>query len=71
MERIEVPNWMKEEAPVNAYVCELVNTALAHNPKMTLAEFATMLDMANKQWSYERMTEIVQKQFEGGRYEPR
>ena len=63
--RIEVPTWMKEEEPVCAYVCELINAALAHDPKMTLQTFAETLDMANKQWSYERIKAIVKQQFKG------
>ena len=66
MERIEVPNWMKEEAPVNAYVCELINAALDFNENMSLKEFAKTLDIANKQWSYERIKAIIKAQFEGG-----
>lgn len=63
---IEVPNWMKEEEPVSAYVCELINAALACDPKMTLQTFAETLDMANKKWSYERIKEIVSQQFAEG-----
>lgn len=64
--RIEIPNWMKKEAPVSAYVCDLINAALAFKSDMTLAEFAQTLDMANKQWSYERIMEAVKMQFAEG-----
>lgn len=64
MDKIEVPNWMKKEEPVSAYVCELINAALVFDPKMTLQTFAETLDAANKQWSYERIREIVMSQFE-------
>ena len=65
--RIIVPGWMKEETPIVASFCELVNFALEDNPRMTLAEFAEKLNDANISATLERLEAVEERQFEEGK----
>lgn len=60
---IVVPGWMKEETPIVASFCELVNFALEDNPRMTLAEFAEKLNDANMSAALERLEAAEERQF--------
>ena len=62
---IVVPGWMKEETPIVASFCELVNFALEDNPDMTLAEFAEKLNDANMSAALERLEAVEKRQFQG------
>lgn len=64
---ILVPGWMKEETPIVASFCELVNFALEDNPDMTLAEFAEKLNAANISAALERLEAVEERQFEEGK----
>lgn len=61
--RIVVPEWMREETPLVAQFCELVNYALEGNPDMSLATFAEILHGENVRVSLERLEAIEAKQF--------
>jgi hypothetical protein len=61
--RIAVPGWMKEETPLTAQFCELVNFALEGDPDMSLAAFAEILHTENVRASVERLEAIEAKQF--------
>ena len=62
---IIVPGWMKEQAPIVASFCELVNYALEDNPHMALAEFAEKLNDANISATLERLEAAEEQQFQG------
>ena len=64
MSAITVYAWMKEETPLAANFCELVNDALQMNPNMSLAQFASVLDGANKENALARVRAAEQQQFE-------
>ena len=61
--RISVPEWMKQETPVTAQFCELVNFALETNPTMSLAAFAEILHEENVRATVERLEAVEAKQF--------
>lgn len=63
--KITIPQWMKDELPINAGFCELVNMALDENPNMTLAEFAKSLDELNKEETLERVINAELEQLGG------
>ena len=63
--RIVVPGWMKDEAPIVAHFCELVNFALEGNLDVTLVEFADILSDENMRASLERLEAVEKRQFQG------
>ena len=63
---ILIPSFMKEETPIAAGFCEIVNAALKENPNMSLAEFAQGLNEVNKERALERLQKAIEKQFKGG-----
>lgn len=63
MKKIVIPKWLREESPVCAGFCEVINAALEENEKMSLLEFAEALSEANKEKSLERLERAERKQF--------
>jgi hypothetical protein len=68
MSKIAIPRWLKEENPITAGFCELINECLDYNPKMSLADFATLLSETNIERSMQRIQKAEEKQFSGGAY---
>lgn len=65
--RILLPSWMKEERPLTAQFCELVNFALESDPDMSLAAFAEQLNEVNMEEARNRLQAIIEKQFQARR----
>ena len=63
--RITIPNFLYEETPILAGVCEMINCVLAENPNMSLKEFAKGIDEANKETAKERLEKAIEKQIGG------
>ena len=63
---VNIPNWMKKDAPMCAEFCELINAALENNPNMSLAAFAEQLSQANVEKTYERLLKAEKEQLYGG-----
>ncbi|MBQ9113878.1 MAG: hypothetical protein IJY05_03040 [Clostridia bacterium] len=62
---ISIPNFMYDEAPILAGVCEIINVALEQNPDMSLAEFARVISEANQEKACERLEKAIERQFKG------
>ena len=60
---ITIPKWLKEETPVIAGFCEMINEALQNRPNLSLAEFAKQIDEANVKESYKRLQAVIAAQF--------
>lgn len=65
--KIVIPNWLRKESPITAGFCELINSALIDNPKMSLADFAQNLSEVNVENTIERMKKAEEKQFGGNK----
>jgi hypothetical protein len=63
--QIVIPAWLRDEKPMTASFCELVNSALTENPKMSLEEFALQLSEVNVRESLKRVLNEEKKQFGG------
>ena len=63
MTKIVIPKWLREENPICAGFCDIVNSALEANPNMSLAEFASELSKVNVEGSMERLERAERKQF--------
>lgn len=60
--QIVIPAWMKEENPMTAGFCELINETLKNSPNMTLEEFAREIDKANYIEAYNRLVRVEKAQ---------
>ena len=60
---ISVPQWMKQETPLIAQFCELVNFALESDPTMSLAAFAKILHGENVRATDKRLEAVEERQF--------
>ena len=63
--QIVIPRWLKEENPMTAGFCELINETLKKCPKMSLEEFAGEISKANVEDSFRRIQRIERAQFGG------
>ena len=61
--KIVIPQWLRDESPMCAGFCDVINAALEENPEMSLAEFAANLSQANIEDSLMRLKKAEQKQF--------
>ena len=64
---ITIPNFLWEETPLLAGVCEMINCALSENPNMSLKEFAKGIDEVNKETARERLERTIERQLGGAR----
>lgn len=65
MEKIVIPNFLREETPILAGVCDVINAALEQNPEMRLKEFARAISEANQEKARERLEKAIERQFGG------
>ena len=65
MEKIVIPNFLREETPILAGVCDVINSALEENPEMSLKEFAKAISEANQEKARERLEKAIERQFMG------
>lgn len=65
MKKIVIPQWLRDESPICADFCELINYALEEKPNMSLQEFAEDLNNSNLELSYERIQQAEARQFSG------
>lgn len=65
MEKIVIPNFLREETPILAGVCDVINVALEQNPEMSLKEFAKAISEANQEKARERLEQAIERQFMG------
>ncbi len=65
MEKIVIPNFLREETPILAGVCDVINVALEQNPEMSLKEFAKAISEANQEKARERLEKAIERQFMG------
>lgn len=63
--KIVIPNWLRKERPVTAGFCEMINEALASNPRMSLEEFAQAISEANVSDTIKRLEKAEETQFNG------
>ena len=63
---IKKANWMERETISLADLCDTINTALANNPKMSLADFAKNLDKGCKAETLRRLEAVEREQFSVG-----
>lgn len=61
--KIVIPYWMRQESPICAGFCDVINEALEENPEMSLAEFAANLSQVNIEGSLERLEKAEKQQF--------
>lgn len=60
---IVIPNFMRDECPILAGVCDVINAALEKNPEMSLKEFAKAISEANQEKARERLEKAIERQF--------
>ena len=62
--QITISKWLKEENPVIAGFCQMINDALKDRPNLSLAEFAEQIDKVNKEYDLKRLQAIEKAQLE-------
>ena len=61
--KIVIPGWLRKDSPITAGFCDLINSALMDNPKLSLEEFAQGISQANVEATIERLEKVEEKQF--------
>ena len=69
--QIMIPEWMRhsEAEKIKVAFCEIINADLAKYPDRSLADFARIFDLANKEATYELIKEGIAKECGRGEYE--
>ena len=66
MNKITIPQWLRNEKPDEAHFLEIINVALEDMPGISLADFAKTIHDVLYEESMERLKRIEARQFGNG-----